>query len=202
MAATLADDPAGPGKARFPWRNGRAVKFVGMAAAVAAAVVLWTATRDVSPPSPQADNLADLVADDYRRFVEEGKTVQLASADAAEVSAWLRGQTGLEVSIGSITGHGCRLVGARKCKLAGRPAAFALYDMAGTPVSLVATDGAAIGVGQMKRVDNGASEYWVDRCAGHTVVATRAGDLIYAAVSTLPQNDLIHFIESVVHESD
>ncbi len=202
LAATLADGRAEPATARFAWRQRRTANFVGIAAAVAVIVILWATTRDVSSPRPQAGNLADLVVDDYRRFVEEGKTLQLASADAAEVSAWLRGQTGLEVSIGSITGHGCRLVGARKCKLAGRPAAFALYDMAGTPVSLVATDGAAIGVGQMKRVENGLNEYWVDRCEGHTVVAKRAGGLVYAAVSTLPQNDLIHLIESVVHESD
>ena len=108
----------------------------------------------------------------------------------------------MEVSIATVTGQRCKLVGARKCTLYGQPAAFALYDMAGTPVSLVATDGAAFGVGQMKRVENGLNEYWVDRCEGHTVVAKRAGDLVYAAVSTLPQNDLIHLIESVVHESD
>ena len=199
LAATLADGRAGPGTARFAWRNRRAAKMVGIAAAVAVMVILWTTTRDVRP---QAGNLADLVVDDYRRFLEEGKTLQLASSDAAEVSAWLSGQTGLEVSIATVTGQRCKLVGARKCTLSGQPAAFALYDMAGTPVSLVATDGAAFGVGQMKRVENGANEYWVDRCEGHTVVAKRAGDLVYAAVSTLPQNDLIHLIESVVHESD
>ncbi len=199
LAAALAEGRAKPGIARFAWRQRRTAKFVGLAAAVAVIVILWTTTRDVSP---QAGNLADLVVEDYRRFLEEGQTLQLASADADEVSAWLRGQTGLEVSIATLTGHCCKLVGARKCTLSGRPAAFALYDMEGTPVSLVATDGAAIGVGQMKRVENGAIEYWVDRCEGHTVVAKRAGDLVYAAVSTLPQNDLIHLIESVVHESD
>ena len=202
LAATLADGRAGPGTARFAWRNRRAAKMVGIAAAVAVMVILWTVTRDVGPPKPQAGSLADLMVQDYRHFVGEGKTVQFASADAAEVSTWLRGQTGLDVSIAAMTGQRCKLVGARKCTLSGQPAAFALYDMAGTPVSLVATDGAAIGVGQMKRVENGANEYWVDRCEGHTVVAKGAGDLVYAAVSTLPQNDLIHLIESVVHESD
>ncbi len=201
LAATLTDGRADPGTTRFAWLHWRAVKFAGIAAAVAVIVILWTVTRDVSPPRSQAGSLAELVVDDYRRFLEEGQTVQLASGDAAEVSTWLRKQTGLEVSIAVMTHDRCKLVGARKCKLAGQPAALALYDMAGTPVSLVATDGAAIGVGQMKRIENGANEYWVDRCEGHTVVAKRAGDLVYAAVSTLPQNELIHLIESVVHES-
>jgi len=194
LAATLADDRAGPGKARFAWRNGRAVKFVGIAAAVAAVVILWTATR--------ADSLADLVVEDYRHFLEEGHTVQLASADAGEVSMWLREQTGLEVSITAMTGQRCKLIGARKCKIADRPAAFALYDMEGTAVSLVATNAAVADLGTMKRTGSHGDEVWVDRCKGHTVVAKRQGKLVYAAVSTLPQNDLIHFIESVVHESD
>ena len=202
LAATLADGRAEPGTARFAGRQRRVAKFVGIAAAAAVIVTLWTATRDVSPPRPRAGSFADLVVQDYRHFVEEGKMVQLASADAAEVSAWLRGQTGLEVSIAAMTGQRCKLVGARKCKLAGQPAAFALYDVEGTAVSLVATDAAVVDMGTMKRADSHGDEVWVDRCKGHTVVAKRQGKLVYAAVSTLPQNDLIHLIESVVHESD
>ena len=98
-------------------------------------------------------------------------------------------------------GQRCKLIGARKCKIADRPAAFALYDMEGTAVSLVATNAAVADLGTMKRTDSHGDEVWVDRCKGHTVVAKRQGKLVYAAVSTLPQNDLIHFIESVVHES-
>ncbi len=201
LQATLTDGRAELGSSRLAKRRWRAAQLVGIAAA-AVVVILWTLTRDATAPSPQAGNLADLVVQDYEHFMDEGQTVQLASADAAEVSTWLRAQTGLEVSIAAMTHERCKLVGARKCTLSGQPAAFALYDMAGTPVSLVATDGAAIGVGKMKRIENSASEYWVDRREGHTVVAKRAGDLIYAAVSTLPQNDLIHLIESAVHESD
>ena len=201
LQSLLTSDRAAPGTVRFAGRHWRTAKIVGIAAAVAVIVILWTVTRDLSPPRSQAGSLAELVAQDHMHFVEKGKMVQLASSDAGEVSTWLREQTGLDVSIAVMTHDRCKLVGARKCKLAGQPAALALYDMAGTPVSLVATDGAAIGVGQMKRIENGANEYWVDRCEGHTVVAKRAGDLVYAAVSTLPQNELIHLIESVVHES-
>ena len=165
-----------------------------IAAVVTAGVILWTATRPGS--------LADLLVQDYTHFVNDGKSVQLASADADEVSAWLRGQTGLDVSIAATTGPRCKLIGARKCKLAGRPAAFAHYEMKGTAVSLVAAEAALAEMGTMKRADSHGDEVWVDRCKGHTVVAKRQGKLVYAAVSTLPQNDMIHFIESVVHESD
>ncbi len=194
LADTLGDGRAEPGTARSSGRRWSAAKFVGIAAAVAAVVLLWNATR--------ANSFADLVVQDYTHFVAKGKAVQLASADAGEVSAWLRGQTGLEVSIAATTGPRCKLIGARKCKLAGRPAAFALYEMKGTAVSLVAADAALADMGTMKRADSHGAEVWVDRCKGHTVVAKRQGLLIYAAVSTLPQNELIHFIESVVHESD
>ena len=202
LAATLGEGRAKPGTAPSSGRYWPAVKFVGIAAAVAALVVFWALTRNASNPNARAGSLAELVVQDYRHFVDEGKTLQLASADAAEVSMWLRGQTGLEVSIVAMTGQRCKLIGARKCKLAGRPAAFALYEMGGTAVSLVATDAAVADMGTMKRADSHGDEIWVDRCKGHTVVAKRQGKLIYAAVSTLPQNDLIHLIESVVHESD
>ena len=202
LVTALADGRAQPGTARFAGRHWRAAKFVGVAAAVAVIVILWTVTRDVGPPKPQAGSLADLMVQDYRHFVGEGKTVQFASADAAEVSTWLRGQTGLDVSLAAMTGQRCKLIGARKCTLAGRSAAFALYDMEGTAVSLVATDAAITDMGTMRRADSHGDEVWVDHCKGHTVVAKRQGTLVYAAVSTLPQNDLIHFIESVVHESD
>ena len=194
LAATLADGRAEPGTARFSGRRWRAAKLVGLAAVVTAVVILWTATRPGS--------LADLLVQDYTHFVNDGKSVQLASTDADEVSAWLRGQTGLEVSIAATTGPRCKLIGARKCKLAGRPAAFALYEMNGTAVSLVAADAALADMGTMKRADSHGDEVWVDRCKGHTVVAKRRGQLGYAVVSTLPQDDLIHLIESVVHESN
>ena len=202
VAAALAEGRAEPGTVRFAGRHWRAAKFVGVAAAVAVIVILWTVTRDVGTAEPQAGSLADLMVQDYRHFVEQGETVQLASGDAVEVSTWLREQTGLDVSLAAMTGQRCKLIGARKCKLAGRPAAFALYEMGGTAVSLVATDAAVADMGTMKRADSHGDEIWVDRCKGHTVVAKRQGKLIYAAVSTLPQNDLIHLIESVVHESD
>ncbi len=202
LTATLADGRAEPGKTRFFGRQRRAAKLIGIAAAVAVIVIAWTTTRNVDPVNSQAGSFADLVVQDYTHFVEEGKTVQLASADAAEVSAWLRGKTGLDVSIAAMTGQRCKLIGARKCKLAGQPAAFALYEMNGTIVSLVAADAAVADMGTMKRADGQGDEVWVDHCKGHTVVAKRQGNLIYAAVSTLPQEDLIHLIESAVHESD
>ncbi len=194
LTATLADGRAEPGAARFVGRHWRVAKFVGVAAAVAAVVMLWNATR--------ADSFADLVVQDYTHFLDGGKAVQLASADADKVSTWLCEQTGLKVSIAAMTGGRCKLIGARKCKIAGRPAAFALYEMKGTAVSLVAADAAVVDLGTMKRAGSHGDGVWVDRCKGHTVVAKRQGKLVYAAVSTLPQNDLIHLIESVVHESD
>ena len=84
-----------------------------------------------------------------------------------------------------MTGGRCKLVGARKCTLAGRPAAFALYDMAGTSVSLVATEAAVADLGTMKRADGHGDNIWVDECKGHIIVAKRQGNLVYTAVSDI-----------------
>lgn len=198
----LALRRASPIAGRPVFSRRHVLRLSGLAAAVMLVLLAWWAGRGATLVDHDKPGLAELVVEDYQQFLENGRHVQLVSADAGEVSRWLRGQTGLEVSIATMTGHRCKLVGARKCELAGRPAAFALYEMKGTPVSLLATARAGIGMGRMRRVADQDEEFWTDQCNGHTVVAKRQGKLVYAAVSTLPQNDLIHLIESAVHESD
>lgn len=202
VESILALRPAAAFTARSVFSPRRVLQLSGLAASAALVLLVWSAWRDSTLVNRDEASLAELLVGDYEHFLETGGRVQLASADAGEVSTWLRGQTGLEVSIAAMSGHRCKLVGARKCTLSGRPAAFVLYDMAGTSVSLVATDAAVADLGTMKRAEGHGDEVWVDHCQGHTIVAKRQGKLVYAVVSTLPQNDLIHFIESVVHESD
>jgi anti-sigma factor RsiW len=145
---------------------------------------------------------ADLLVADFQHFLEEGRQLQLASADASEVSRWLHDRTGLDVAIAPTHGRRCRLVGARKCKIAGRPAAFAFYDVHGDPVSFVAVEQKHVNLSRMRYVGQGSTARWVDLCKGHTVVARSRGQLLYAAVSKLPETELFDLMESVINESD
>jgi anti-sigma factor RsiW len=130
-----------------------------------------------------------LVAD-FEHFLEKGKPLQLASAEPATLSAWLHEATGLSVSLPGIDDAQGQIVGARKCKLAGRPAAFALYEMNGTPASLIVMPAEGIDLEAMQQVRDGPHMHWMDRRDGHTVLACKRGDLLYAAVSTLGEDRL------------
>ncbi len=175
----------------------------GLIAAGVALLVLGGAGVIVAlKTSPSTAPFADLLVADFQHFLEEGRQLQLASADAIEVSDWLHDRTGLDVVIAPTHGQRCRLVGARKCKIAGRPAAFALYDMHGDPVSIVALEQKHVDLSRMRYVGQGSRARWVDRCKGHTVVARSRGELLYAAVSKLPETDVFDLMESVINESD
>ena len=85
---------------------------------------------------------------------------------------------------------------ARSCRdgrsqlATGRPAGFTLYEINGTPASLIVMPGAGIDLDEMQQVRDGAHVHWMDRQDGHTVLACRRGELIYAAVSTLGEDRL------------
>lgn len=161
--------------------------------AVAAVLLVGLGVRQLRDTGSR-DHLADLLIADFEHFLSEGRPIQIASADAGEVTDWLRGQTGLELALPAQHGH-CKLVGARKCTLAGRSAAFVLYDMDGMPASLIVMPDEGADLNSMTRVEREGRSHWVDRCKGHTVVARRQGELVYAAVSTLPDSQLLHLMQ-------
>ena len=70
------------------------------------------------------------------------------------------------------------------------------------PASLVATDAEGLEMAGMKKVDHDGRTHWLDRCKGHTVIACRRGDLVYAAVSTLPEEQLSCLMMDATHEGD
>ncbi|MCH7812976.1 MAG: hypothetical protein IID40_03040 [Planctomycetes bacterium] len=112
------------------------------------------------------------------------------------------GQTGVPVELPQPGDPKCKLVGGRKCKIDGQPAAFAVYEMNGLPASLLVVPGDTADLGD--RVAKGGLDEgrWVEHWRGYTVVARRRGDLVYAAVSTLGEDDLLCLVAGAVHESD
>lgn len=172
-----------------------------VAAVLILGVVAWLSNHP-DDPRPSANHLADGIVADFEGFVAHGSPVQFASADAAAVSAWLLDQTGIAVLLPNATPDGCRLIGARKCEIEGRTAAFALYRLDGVPSTLIVLNGQGIDFGQMAQVEHEGRTYWVDRCKGHTVLACREGEQLYAAVSTLPEPQLVCLTTGLKHEGN
>ncbi len=193
-----------PGHTSATVRWGRLASAAVVLVAVGGA--LWFAVGRGSPDhaSPGHGDLSfvDALVKDFRHFLNEGQPLQVRSDDRSRVSRWLADQTQLAVYLPSLPDERARLVGGRKCKIAGRPAAFAVYDLEGAPASLVVLAADENELAGMQRVRHADGIHWVDRCRGHTVVACRRGKLIYAAVSKLSEEKLLTLVEDTQHEGD
>jgi anti-sigma factor RsiW len=150
-------------------------------------------------PSP---SFVQLVAADFEHFLGEGSKLQVASDDRDTVTDWLRERTGVAIVLPSLGDTAGRLLGGRKCTISGQPAAFAVYDINGTPVSLVAVRAEQFDAGEPAGVVSETPSHRTDRLNGYTIVTRRSDDLVYAAVSTLPVDELLFVISGKLHESD
>jgi anti-sigma factor RsiW len=164
-----------------------AVSVLGIAAA---SLLVWSA-RGTHPP-----RFVDLLVDDFEHFQEKGRPLQIASSEPDVVSEWLARQTALAVTLPPVHEAGGKLLGARKCKINGKPAAFAVYELKDTIASLVVLPASENDLKPMTRVQKGERVHWLDRCRGHTVLACRRGALVYAAVSSLPEERLLCLMPS------
>ncbi len=148
------------------------------------------------------NGFADLVVSDFEHFLEKGRPLQIASVDRLAVAGWLRDRTKLDVMLPESRDGRCRLIGGRKCTIGGRVAAFAAYDVDGMPASLVVMEAKREALNGMEQVNRRGQTHWLDRCKGHTIVARRRDRLVYAAVSTLPEAQLLCLVTGVGHEGD
>jgi anti-sigma factor RsiW len=171
----------------------------GVAAAVIIVVGIWSALPGGHTSQP-GSAFADLLVKDFEHFQQKGRPLEIASADRGVVSDWLRDKTALALVLPTIdVAHG-KLLGGRKCSLEGRPAAFALYEIKGVPVSLVVVSRDAARIVPDSPMPGPDKPHFVDWCRGHTVVACTRGPLTYAAVSTLPAEDLMRLMSETTIE--
>ncbi|MFQ5501391.1 MAG: anti-sigma factor family protein [Phycisphaerae bacterium] len=189
-------------RANTPFRLRKwAIAITSTAALLLIAALTWLRPW-AGGAGPIADHFAELVVTDFEHAREDGLRVQFASSDVARVSDWLRDNTGLVVRLPEVDRPACRLIGARRCTIAGETAAFAMYQLNGVPASLVVTRGADQHLDRMARVEQDGQTHWLDRCKGLTVVACRRGELVIAAVSTLPEKELLCLMTDGAHEGD
>lgn len=186
------------GKRRIPWHPRRWGAFLATAAVLGVAII-GGVIRSGSQTDHTSNQFVDLLVADFEHFQEKGIPLQIASSDPQAVSAWLAEQTALRVSLPDVAASDAKLLGARKCKIDGKPAAFTVYDVGGTLASLVVMPGTHPDIDNMEHVERDGLTHWVDRCKGHTVLACKCkgGALVYAAVSRLPEERLVTLINNV-----
>lgn len=166
------------------WKLGAAGGVV-TALLIAALLLVTNSVRQT-----HGESLADALVDDFDHFVTESKPLHIVSTDAVEVSEWLRDRTALVVRVPVVAPEIGALMGGRKCKINGTPAAFVVYRMGSELASVVALRASEEALSRMKRVDRNGHTHWIARCRGHTVLVCRRGELIYAVVSRLTEESL------------
>jgi len=176
--------PAGRRRLRLRRRS-----LVAIAGTVAAAILVA-----VVVPRRSGGDFAELVAADFEHVMQAGQPVEFRSADPGSVESWLEERTGLDISMPNLNADGCRVVGARKCKLDGRTAAFLLAYVDDVPASIVALPRAGLDLSGMDRQERGDHAMHLCRRRGLTIVACERGDLLYAAVAALPEDKLMELM--------
>jgi anti-sigma factor RsiW len=179
-AAVLRDAPRREMQAKRVARRRRFLVATGVTMAAGLGVVLW--------------GVANRFTDDHGLGAD-------ASSRLTDLLAWVRDRIRVDVLLPSAEGLDGRLVGARSCTLAGQPAVFAIYELAGVRAAVVVLPRGVLNVDRMRRVDHDGGVHWADHQRGHTVLACRRGDMIVAAVSTLNETQLLDLMRGV-HESD
>ncbi len=165
---------------------------IGLAASLGIAAILY---QPWAPsPAPRYDRFAMLVAADFEHFLEEGQPLQVVSGSATEVAEWLSEQTGVSAVLPVLGEQEGRLIGGRRCKIGGAPAAFAIYEIGGTSASLVVMDAEGVTFEGMEQFTEQGRRFWGERCDAHTIVACRRGDQVYAAASDLPRELLLRLV--------
>ena len=99
--------------------------------------------------------------------------MQLASSDPKAVAGWLLENTGIDVDMPPADSPGRHLIGARRCSIGGKPAAFAMFRLRGVPASVVATPAGGIDLSRMMRVEHAGRAHGGER--GRGSVGVRKG---------------------------
>lgn len=175
---------------RGPPRMSRGLTFSGIAAALLILTAsAWFGVRGGAGHEQAA--FGDLLVVDFERFVEEGKSLELVSNDPQTVSAWLREHAHVDAGLAVSSPQRYELIGARLCKLDGRRAAFALYEIYGRPASVVVLHGTDADLRGMRAATAHGRAHWVYHCRDCTVVAYLSGGVVYAAVGPHSRDDLL-----------
>jgi anti-sigma factor RsiW len=169
---------------RPSWRRG-----VPQWAAIAAALVLGAALTALLIPlreSIRARGLDEALVDAHVRALMKGPLVEVVSSDRHTVKPWFAGRVDLSPKVKDLADRGSPLTGGRVDDVSGRQAAVLAYTHGRHEVDLFVWVASA----HAPAVTMGVSR-------GYHVARWTEGDLGYAAVSDMEEDELRVFVDLV-----
>jgi anti-sigma factor RsiW len=160
------------------------------AMALAAALLLGVALgRFLIPASGffGTRNADDALVDSHLRALGAGPLTQVLSSDRHTVKPWFAGKLEFSPKVPDLAGEGFLLEGGRVDRRAGRPAAALVYKRGNHVIDLYVTLAGA----------PGSPAAATSGVRGFHIVRWTEGDLAYAAVSDLNEEQLLAFADLV-----
>jgi len=173
---------------RLVVRFGIVSGFVGLAA------LAWLGTELVVP-RPMSPLAAELASKHLLYGEGHGGALELITSEPAQMGIWFQGRLGFPVRLPVEAARPERLVGGRISSVADAPAAYALYDRSGRPLSLFVTRRVPFARrGWTERHLDGAELYFAS-LRGVTLVwwEDKQADRLYAAASGGDEETLVEF---------
>ncbi len=162
----------------------RRLRWPRLVAGLAAVLAVALAVRMVI--KPDAGALFDQLVVESGEFLQRQRPINITSADRVIVTDWLRQETKLHLTLPAVEAGPWTLIGGRRCTVAGRPAAFVLYEFDDVPAAFVVVSGDQCDVDGMEPVHRGDDTRWTGRRHGLNVLVCQRDALLLHAVSTLP----------------
>jgi anti-sigma factor RsiW len=131
---------------------------------------------------PSATSLTQAVVDAHSAALTGGKTIMVASSNHHTVKPWLAAHAGISPPVTDFAQDGFVLTGGRTDKVAGRPAAVAVYAHGNHQVDLFAW------------ADRGNALPAAGMVRGFRTAFWKRGDLDYAAVSDVDAGSFQKFV--------
>jgi anti-sigma factor RsiW len=166
----------------------------GAPAVAAAAVLTALVWKQSHRPLAGPPLLAEAVSRHQREL-----PVEVRGPDPELVRTWFRGKLDVPVRPPALSGSRARLIGARMSHLGTRQAAYLVYDVGGSTVSVFVFDPEDPSAGggiteRLQRRTVGGREIYVGGTHGYNVAVVRSGGLGYAFTSDLPQQRMLDLL--------
>lgn len=168
--------------------------FLMAGSAAAAVAVTGVGLNLLNNESP--DVVGEAVSD-FLTFRAGGMTLNVVDKNPRELRQWFAERVAFDVAVSPVSPSGFDLVGGRLCSFLNRRLVFVYYQKgdAGVSVYMMTDDGLTTPKNNL--VSAGNRKVSVNRVNGVATAAWHVDDLIFAAVSDLPQAELLEFVSAM-----